>query len=158
MIPQNRRSCLVYDFDAEIKLLEGKMKWNVVYFPESANEAFGTKGRVQIDLTVDSHEFDHTLLPSKNGHYFVYNKIISQTVGKKKGDTVRITVKKMEGKRDVKLPDYVRAKLSEANTLDAFVGQPDYIKREQIYHIETAKKDETKEARIKKLVSQLRDK
>ncbi len=147
---------MVYNFDAEIKLLEGKMKWNVIYFPHSANEAFGTNGRVPVVITVDFHEFDHTLLPSKNGHYFVYNKVISQKVGKKRGETVQITVKKMEGKRKIVIPDLIKKELTEANMFDTFMKQPDYMKREQINHIITTKNEETKKARIVKLVSQLR--
>ncbi len=138
---------MIYSFDAEIKLLEGKMKWNVVYFPNSAKETFGTNGRVPVVITVDGYEFDHTLLPSRNGHYFVYNRIISQKVGKNRGETVKVTLKKMEGKREIKIPDHVRQELMKTDTLDTFLGQPNYMKREQINHIVTAKKDATKLAR-----------
>ena len=83
---------MVYNFEAEMELLEGKMKWNVVYFPHSVLEVFGTKGRVPVAITVDGHRFDHTLLPSRNGHYFVYSKIVSGKVGKSRGETVQITL------------------------------------------------------------------
>ena len=98
-------------YDAEIKLLEGKMKWNVLYFPHSVSEVFGTNGRVPIVVTVDGHEFEHTLLPSKNGHYFVYNKLISRKVGKQRGDIVTITLKKQQGERKLVIPDFIRSKL-----------------------------------------------
>ena len=148
---------MIYKFDAEIKLLEGKIKWNVVYFPHLVKETFGTNGRVPVVITVDGHEFDHTLLPSTNGHYFVYNKIINQKVRKNRGETVQVTVKKKEEKREIEIPDFVKVKLSETKTLDIFKEQPDYIKREQINHIVTAKKEETKQARTDKLVSNLRE-
>ena len=86
-----------FTYEAEIKLLEGKMKWNVVYFPHSVSEVFGTNGRVPVVVTIDGHEFEHTLLPSKNGHYFVYNKLISRKVGKQRGDIVTIALKKVHG-------------------------------------------------------------
>ena len=94
---------MVYEYEGEIKLLEGKIKWNVVYFPHPAIEVFGTKGRVPVVITVDGNEFEHTLLPSRNGHYFVYNRTISQAVGKKRGDSVQVTVRKAEGKREVEV-------------------------------------------------------
>ncbi len=147
---------MVYKFDAEINLLEGKIKWSVVYFPHSVNETFGANGRVQVAITVDGHKFDSTLLPSRNGHYFVYNKLIGQKVGKERGETVQITLKKMEGKRELEIPDYVKEKLTETNTLDTFKKQPEYMKREQINHIVLAKKEETKQSRTEKLVRQLR--
>ena len=144
---------MVYNFEAEIKLLEGKIKWSVVYFPHSVHEIFGTSGRVPVIITVDGHEFDQTLLPSRNGHYFVYNKIISQKVGKKRGDSVEVTLRKAEGKREVEVPDYIKEKLTEFKALDPFLRQPDYMKREQINHIAAAKKEETKIARLEKLIS-----
>ena len=106
---------MLYNFDAEINLLEGKMKWSVVYFPHSVIDVFGTNGKVPVAITVDGHKFDHTLLPSRNGHYIVYNKIISQKVGKKRGESVQITLRKLEGKRKVEIPDYVKEKLLKSD-------------------------------------------
>ena len=83
-----------HDFNAEIKLLEGKMKWSVIYFPHPASEHFGTNGRVNVTAVVDGHVFDGTLLPSRNGHYLVYNSIMKKAVGKGLGDTVRVTLDK----------------------------------------------------------------
>ena len=34
------------------------------------------------------------LLPSKNGHYFVYNEFIKRAVGKKLGESVNVTHEK----------------------------------------------------------------
>ena len=144
-----------YCYEAEIKLLEGKMKWNVLYFPHSVREVYGTNGRVPIIVTVDGHEFEHTLLPSRNGHYFVYNKAIGRKVGKQRGDIVTIRLKKQQGERKLVIPNFVRSKLEESNTLDTFENQPAYIKREQINHIEEAKKETTKTARTQKLVNRL---
>ncbi|MCL1909961.1 MAG: hypothetical protein FWG05_03390 [Kiritimatiellaeota bacterium] len=39
------------EFDSEIKRLEGKIKWNVVYFPFPAQEHFGSNGNKQPDCT-----------------------------------------------------------------------------------------------------------
>ena len=89
-----------FEFDSEIKLLEGKIKWNVFYFPYSAMEHFGSKGNIPVNITVDGHSFDHMLLPSKNGHYLVYNEFIKRAVGKKLGDSVHVTLEKDTGKRE----------------------------------------------------------
>ena len=97
-----------YEFDSEIKLLEGKMKWKVVYFPYSVNELFNTNGKVSIQINVDGHEFEHTLLPSKNGHYFVYNEFIRRAVHKELGDDVHVRLKKCEQNRNLVVPDYIK--------------------------------------------------
>ncbi|RUT40462.1 DUF1905 domain-containing protein [Paenibacillus anaericanus] len=148
---------MVYEFDSEIKMLEGKMKWKVVYFPYSVREIFNTNGKVSIQILVDGHEFDHTLLPSKNGHYFVYNEFIRRAVQKELGDTLHVTLKKCEENRIITVPDYITKILEEHHILNTFLKQPDYIKREQINHIELAKKEETKNNRILALINKLKD-
>ncbi|MHA7963198.1 DUF1905 domain-containing protein [Paenibacillus sp. CAU 1782] len=147
---------MVYEFDSEIKMLEGKIKWKVVYFPYSVSELFRTNGKVPVQINIDGHEFDHTLLPSKNGHYFVYNEFIRRTVRKERGDSLHVILQKNEEKRNIVLPVYIEEKLSENDILGIFLNQPDYLKREQINYIEIAKKDETKINRVLALVNKLK--
>lgn len=147
---------MVYEFDGEIRLLEGKMKWNVIYFPYSVKDIFNTNGRVSVNITVDGREFKHTLLPSKNGHYLVYNEFIRRALQKKLGDSVHITLKKDEGKREIVIADYFVKILNENDILNEFLNQPDYIKREQINFIELAKKEETKNNRLNALVDKIK--
>lgn len=148
---------MVYEFYSEIKMLEGKMKWKVVYFPYSVRELFNTNGRVSIQIIVDGHEFDHTLLPSKNGHYFVYNEFIRRAVHKELGDQLHVILKKCEENRILIVPEYIAKNLEDHHILDTFLSQPDYIKREQINYIEIAKKEETKNSRILALINKLKD-
>ncbi len=147
---------MVYEFDGEIKLLEGKMKWNVIYFPYSVKDLFDTNGNVPVSITVDGHDFDHTLLPSRNGHYLVYNAFIRRALQKKLGDSVHVVLKKFEGKREVDIPDYILHVLKDSGVLNEFLNQPDYFKREQINHIELAKKEETKKNRLNAIVDKIK--
>ena len=144
-----------YEFDAEIKKLEGKIQWSVFYFPESAVECFGSKGNIPVKITVDGHPFDHTLLGSRNGHYLVYNEFIRRAVGKDMGDSVHVTLEKDEQPRVFTTPAYLETFLKDGGVLEAFLKQPDYLKREQINKIELAKKEGTKSNRIQKLIGEL---
>ena len=144
-----------YEFNAEIKRLEGKIQWSVFYFPESAAERFGSKGNIPVKITVDGHPFDHTLLGSRNGHYLVYNEFIRRAVGKDMGDSVHVTLEKDEQPRIFTVPAYLETILKDGGVLDAFSKQPDYLKREQVNKIELAKKEETKTNRIQKLITEL---
>jgi len=144
-----------FDFDAQIKLLEGKMKWSVIYFPHPAAEHFGTNGRVNVRAVVDGHEFDGTLLPSRNGHYLVYNSFIKKAVGKALGDSVHVELEKCEEKRELVIPDYISAALKENAAFEKFMEMPDYIKREEINKIELAKRDDTRSNRLLALVDKL---
>ena len=147
-----------YEFDAEIKRLEGKIQWNVFYFPESAVDCFGSKGNIPVKITVDGHSFDHMLLGSRNGHYLVYNEFIRRAVGKEMGDVLHVTLEKDDKPRVVVIPAYLETVLKNSGVLDSFLKQPDYMKREQINKIELAKKEETKTNRIQKLVEELGEK
>ncbi|MGF7142597.1 hypothetical protein HNQ56_001015 [Anaerotaenia torta] len=144
-----------FEFESEIKQLEGKIKWSVFYFPYSALEHFGSKGNIPVCITVDGHSFDHMLLPSKNGHYLVYNEFIRQAVGKDLGDSVHITLEKDTKKREIVIPAYIETVLRDAGVLEVFQKQPDYLKREQINYIEIAKKEETRLNRINTLTKRL---
>lgn len=144
-----------FEFESEIKRLEGKIQWNVFYFPYSTLEYFGSKGNIPVCIMVDGHEFDHMLLPSKNGHYLVYNEFIKQAVGKDIGDIVHVTLEMDMKKREIAIPVHIENILKDADVLNLFQKQPDYIKREQINHIEIAKKEETKANRINALIKQL---
>jgi hypothetical protein len=147
-----------FEFDSEIKRLEGKIKWNVFYFPYPALEHFGSKGNIPVCITVDGHEFAHMLLPSKNGHYLVYNEFIKQAVGKQPGDIVHVTLEKDMSKRELVIPAQIESALKEAGVFETFLNQPDYIKREQVNYIELAKKEETKMNRINTLIRRLGEK
>ena len=146
-----------YEFDAEITRLEGKIQWSVFYFPESALDCFGSKGNIPVKITVDGHPFDHTLLGSRNGHYLVYNEFIRRAVGKEIGDSIHVTLEKDEQLRLFTIPVYLETILKDGGVLEAFLKQPDYLKREQINKIELAKKEETKANRIQKLIFELGD-
>jgi hypothetical protein len=147
---------MVYEFDGEIKLLEGKIIWNVIYFPYSVNEEFKTNGNVPVLITADGHDFEHTLLPSKNGHYLVYNEFIRRALQKKLGDSVHIVLKKNDGKREVVIPGYIQEELVKNGLLNQFLSQADYTKREQINFIELAKKEETKNNRLNALTEKIK--
>jgi hypothetical protein len=146
---------LKYEFDAKIGRLGGKIQWSVFYFPESAVDCFGSKGNIPVKITVDGCPFDHTLLPSRNGHYLVYNEFIRRAIGKEIGDSVHVVLEKDEGKRMFSVPAYLETILKDCGVLEAFLKQPDYMKREQINKIELAKKEETKANRIQGLISEL---
>ena len=146
-----------FEFDSEIKQLEGKIKWSVFYFPYSAPENFGSKGNIPVCITVDGHPFDHTLLPSKNGHYLVYNEFIRRAAGKDLGEFVHVTLEKDEKKRAFKVPPYLEKLLADGGALESFLKQPDYLKREQTNYIEVAKKEETKTNRINALIKRIKE-
>lgn len=146
-----------YEFDSEISKLEGKIRWSVIYFPYSAEEKFGVKGNIPVQITVDGHSYEHTLLPSRNGHYLVYNEFMRQAIGKDVGDTVHVTLEKDKKERIYIVLPYIEKALRDSGVLERYLKQPDYLKREQANYIEVAKKEDTKQNRLNKLIAMLRE-
>lgn len=146
---------MTYEFDCEIMKLEGKIKWAVFYFPYPASDEFGSKGNIPVLITVDGHSFEHTLLPSKNGHYLVYNDFIRKAVCKEIGEVIHVTLEKDTKERRYVVPRHIEKALSDHGVLEKFMKQPDYLKREQVNFIDSAVKAETKENRLDKLITGL---
>jgi GNAT superfamily N-acetyltransferase len=69
-----------------------------------------------------------------------------------------VTSEKDDQPRAFVVPPYIEMILKDSGVLDAFLKQPDYLKREQLNKIELAKKEETKINRIQKLVAELEGK
>ncbi len=92
---------------------------------------------------------------NSDGHYFVYNEVIRRAVGKELGDSVQVVLKENKEIRQVVLPAYIEEGLESRQVLEAFLNQPDYLKREQIQFIELAKKEETQFNRIAALCGRL---
>lgn len=143
-------------FEAELRRLEGKIVWTVFYIPFSACDAFGTNGRVNVKVSIDGHPFAGVLLPSRNGHYLAFNQSMKATTGKALGDTVHVCIAEDKEPRVVEVPEEIRAALGESGpALQAFDALPDYIKREEINKVMSAKSEATKVKRLQALLEQL---
>ena len=105
---------MTYEFDAEIKRLEGKIQWSVFYFPKSAERVFWLKGQYsRRKLRLTGIRFSTPFSPSRNGHYLVYNEFIRRTIGKDIGDVVRVTLEKDEQPRVFTTPAYLEKALAD---------------------------------------------
>lgn len=54
-----------------------------------------------------------------------------------------------------KMPDYIRAALTERGLMDAYHARPDYQQNDYIGWILRAKRDETKEKRLTQMLDEL---
>lgn len=144
-----------FEFVAHISRLEGKIQWKIVIVPFNVEKTFGTKSRVEVKISVDGYETRSTLLPSKNGHYFVFNKELASNIKKDIDDSVYVVLQKDTEKRNIEIPEMFYNALVKKGVLEKFNTLPNYQKREIVKHIMDAKKDETKVHRIKKHMERL---
>ncbi len=131
------------------------MPWTVFYVPFSVQELYGTNGRINVKGSVDGHPFTGILLPSRNGHYLVFNRELRTQCEKHCGDTVCVEMQLDNSPRTVEIPAFIRQAVESKGLLSAFIVLPDYIKREDIKRIEDAKRDETREKRLTTLLAKL---
>jgi hypothetical protein len=145
-----------HEFDAVLQRLEGKIAWTVFYVPFSVFDIYGTNGRLNIIGIVDGYNFTGTLLPSKNGHYCVFNQTLKDNCKKGIGDTIHIMFEEDTTLRTVEIPQEILNILNfYPQLLDIFQRLPDYIKKEEINKILGAKKQETRDKRIQALIEKL---
>ncbi len=144
------------EFIAILQKLEGKMEWTVFYVPFSVEEEYGTKSRFNVQATIDGHIFSGTLLPSKNGHYMVYNKAIKSLCKKEIEDSLHVVLEPDTQDRALNIPEYILEALKSNPIANSkFNDLPYYIKREEVIKIEESKKEETKIRRLGKLIQRL---
>lgn len=147
---------MIYEFNAKLEKLEGKMKWTVFYIPFSVKEVFGSNGRVYVNTYIDNFQFEGILLPSKKGHYMVFNKDMQKLINKKLGDTIHVKIEKNEDIKVLIIPDIIIQKLKQNPALlSAFNKLSHYEKKAEIDKIMSAKKEETRIKRLDILIKKL---
>ncbi len=147
---------MIYEFDAELVKIEGKLHWTIFYIPFSVKEAFGINGRVYVKTFIDDYQLEGILLPSKNGHYMVFNKDFQNILKKKRGDTIHVKLELNDEIKTLRIPDIIIQKLKHnADLLQAFNALPHYIKKEEINKIMSAKKEDTRIQRLDSLIKKL---
>jgi hypothetical protein len=155
MSPQERKN-MRHTFEAILQKLPGKIQWTVFYVPFSVHETYGTNGRLRVKGTIDGHDFAGTLLPSKNGHYPVYNRQIRERCQKDIGDVLEVEMERDHAPRTLEVPDEILHELEKHHdAFMAFKALPAYMKREAIHHIMAGKRQETRNRRIQKFIHSL---
>jgi len=145
-------------FKAELFRPEGVGTGTFFYFPYSVEEKFGTRANVKVEITVDGYKY-RGLLANMGWpkHCIVVRKEIRDAIAKNAGDKVDVTIKLDTAPRIVEVPDYIQKMLSkDASVKDYFMSLSFSHQKEYVDWITTAKKEETKTARLAKMMELLR--
>jgi hypothetical protein len=118
--------------------------------------AFGKKGRVPVQVTIDGHQFRGSIFPYGGIYYLGVRKEIRDAIGKTYGDTVRIVMEADDEPLAVKVPeDFAHALAGNEKAGQDFEKLSYSHKREYVEWIEDAKKEETRQRRIAKAIEKL---
>lgn len=119
---------------------------------------FGSKGRVPVILTIDGKKFCRTLARYAGKYMMVFNKELREATGYRAGDKIQILLERDFEERVVEIPGDIQLVMQETGVLPAWEAQPYSSKKEHLAGILDARKEETKQRRIARLIEFLKKK
>jgi hypothetical protein len=144
------------EFDVTLWTSEDYPNSAALTFPYNAVEVFGTKGRVPVKLTIGEHTFRSSLAPMEGKHMMVFNLEMRQKTGYKAGDTIHVILEKDIEPREITFPEDVTEVIQTNPAAYKKLLSYSYShKKEVMDWINDAKKPETRQKRIKKLLETL---
>lgn len=139
--------------------LEGAEGSEVAGFhpPFAVPEIFGTKARVPVRGTINGFPFRSSLCNMGGGHMMVVNKSMRTGAKCKAGDVVDILLQRDRDDRVVDVPEYLTQLIDTDKKAKATWDSLSFThKKEWVRAIEEAKKEETRQARIQKMMSAMK--
>ncbi len=146
-------------FRAPIKSAHEGSGGAFVEIPFDVEKTFGKK-RVPIRATIEGEPYRGSLIRmGSECHLLLVRKAIREKIGKQAGDTVAVTIEEDTAPRTVKVPPDLSRALRAAPAARDFFQQLAFThKREYIEWIREAKKSETRERRIDRMIELLQQK
>lgn len=147
------------EFTAVIKANEGSGGGAYIEFPFDAEEVFGKRGRVKVLCFFDEIEYQGSMVKmGTKCHIVGLRKDIMAALGKKPGDKLRVRMAEDLEERIVTVPAALREGLEKAGLLETFKALSYTRQKEFASLIDGAKKEETRQKRLKRVIEELRPK
>ncbi|MGD0707943.1 MAG: YdeI/OmpD-associated family protein [Anaerolineaceae bacterium] len=143
-------------FQAKIEPSRG---WSCVQIPPEVSEILGAKGRTAVTLTINGTPFRTSLFPNSDGtHFMLINKAMQKAANVKLFDTPTFTVEADTQPRTLEAPADLAAAL-EASPIarQVFEGYSYSHRRAWLAYVEEAKKPETRQRHIDKVIKSLKE-
>jgi acetyl-CoA carboxylase beta subunit len=144
-------------FEAVLERPEGVGTWTCIDVPFDVKSVFGKSSRIQVRGTIDGAPYRSSLLPKGDGHHFmVVKKEIRDVIEKSAGEKVIVTMEIDATPRVVDVSDDFKLALKKSKDAQEVFNKLSYShKKEYVEWIESAKKSETREDRIRKAIEML---
>jgi Bacteriocin-protection, YdeI or OmpD-Associated/Domain of unknown function (DUF1905) len=126
--------------------------WTFIEIPFSVLDLFGRKGQVPVRATLNGFAYRNSLIPRGGVHILGVGKDVLAVAGAVQGDTVQVELALDDALRTVTVPADLEAALASASAgqAETFAALSYSHKKEFVDWIESAKKPETRAARIEK--------
>jgi hypothetical protein len=144
-----------YQFRAVIEAGDGGGAFVVV--PFDVEKTFGKK-RVKIKAIIEGEPYRGTLVRMGSPHHMlIVLKEIREKVGKTMGDVVSVELEEDLEERIVELPTDIRTALEAEPAAQTHFSNLSYShQREYVQWVTDAKREETRQSRIKRMIEMLR--
>jgi ribosomal protein L11 len=131
--------------------------WVHLDVPFSVEKVWGTRARIAVRGTVDGFAFRSSLMPRGKGvFYMAFTKEMQAATKAGAGDSVSVVMEPDTAPRTVTVPAYLKKALQAAPAQDKLFAALSYSHRkEYVDWIDSAKKPETRAARIDKMLKML---
>jgi hypothetical protein len=144
-------------FKAVLEKPDDGMDTAYVSIPFDVNEVYGTKGQVKVKAHFDGYPYRGILANMGTGcHIIILRKDVRAAIHKKVGDTVTVELEKDNDERVVEVPQELQVAFSKYPKAKTFFETLSYTNRkEYAAWIHDAKKEETREKRLKETIAKL---
>ena len=145
-----------YQFTADLKQYP-KMDATYVEIPLNVEETFGTRGHVKVKATIDGALYRGSIANMGMGcHILGVTQAIRKEIGKSAGDRVKISLEQDFEERIIEVPEDLQRLLRKNTKAKSFFENLSYTNRKEfVVWIESAKKLETRTARLKSTIEKL---
>jgi hypothetical protein len=144
-----------YELKAEIQAGDGGGAY--VLFPYDTEQAFGTNGKVPVNVTFDGVPDTGALFKyGRPQHMVGVPKAIREQIGKGPGDLVNVVLWKGEEAREVDVPPAFKSLMKKGGLLTFFESLSYTHRKEYCRWITEAKKEETRARRLEKAIEMLK--
>lgn len=125
--------------------------------PVDVIEWFGTRARVPIRGTINGFPFRSSLMPCGNARMMPVNKTLCQGARVQPGDFVEVVIERDNEERTVKSPPELQKQLAKSKAAQTNWEKMSFTnKKEMANAISGAKREETKERRLAKVMEVLK--
>jgi len=134
--------------------LHGKTATGITVPPDVV-ESLGGGKRPAVTVTLKKHSYRTTIAPMGGVFLIPVSSEHRSAAGIKAGDLLDVVVELDAAPREVEVPADLAAALKKAGLLKAFDALSFTRRKEAVVAVESAKKQETRERRIEKVVTDL---
>lgn len=145
-------------FTGEIKKVKDK-NGSYVEIPFDVEKVFGQK-RVKVKATFDGVQYRGSIVKMGMSLYIIgITKEIREKIKKNPGDLVEVTICKDNDERVVEIPNILIEELDKDKEIKDFFESLSFsMKKKYVSLITSAKREETKEKRLIKIIEKLKNK